>query len=160
MTGSIEITGTTGRGPYHQSIVVSPANADPTHAALRQLWARTRIAELSDFGPAAPSQARVDDITSLGLTYSLLTRYTSFVAVQEIVRGADSGEDVDQPLPLPQGVSDQAVGVTNGPEPDLKWLVAIMVSLLVGVEVARRRLLIAGPARSLVEAGCGRNNVP
>ena len=147
MTGSIEITGTTGRGPYHQSIAVSPANADANHAALRQLWARSRIAELSDFGPGAPGQDRIDEITSLGLTYSLLTRYTSFVAVQEIVRTADSGEDVNQPLPLPQGVSDLAVGVTNGPEPDLVWLAAIVIVALATVAVMRRRLLVTRAAR-------------
>ena len=87
--GSIEISGTTGRGAYQTSIAVSPANVDESHAALRHLWARTRIADLSDFGPATPSEERVAEITSLGLTYSLLTRYTSFIAVQEIVRTTD-----------------------------------------------------------------------
>ena len=69
--------------------------------------------------PSAPSEERVAEITSLGLTYGLLTRYTSFVAVQEIVRRTTEGaDDVDQPLPLPAGVSDLAVGVTSGPEPE------------------------------------------
>ena len=71
------------------------------------------------------------EITSLGLTYGLLTRYTSFVAVQEIVRRTtESADDVDQPLPLPAGVSDLAVGVTSGPEPDIVWVCAIVVALL------------------------------
>ena len=99
----------------------SPASADSSHAALRHLWARTRIAELSDFGPATPARNASREITSLGLTYSLLTRYTSFIAVQEIVRRTtDDADDVDQPLPLPEGVSDRAVGVTSGPEPELR----------------------------------------
>ena len=42
-------------------------NAHVTHAALRHLWARTRIAVLSDFGPTNPSEERVAEITSLGL---------------------------------------------------------------------------------------------
>ena len=84
--GSIEISGNTGRGPYQASVAVSPANLNESHAALRHLWARNRIAELSDFGPGAPDEERVAAITSLGLTYGLLTRYTSFIAVQEIVR--------------------------------------------------------------------------
>ena len=70
------------------------------------------------------------NVTSLGLTYGLLTRYTSFVAVQEIVRTQESGDDVDQPLPLPQGVSDFAVGVTQGPEPGLAWVIALAAALL------------------------------
>jgi Ca-activated chloride channel family protein len=57
----------------------------------------------------------------------LLTRYTSFVAVQQIVRRtADDTAEVDQPLPLPAGVSDRAVGMTNGVEPELVWLSAIV----------------------------------
>ncbi|HLG58606.1 MAG TPA: VIT and VWA domain-containing protein [Vicinamibacterales bacterium] len=145
--GSIEISGKTGRGVYQRSIAVSPARADASHAALRHLWARTRIADLSDFGPAAPNEERVAEITSLGLTYSLLTRYTSFIAVQEVVRRTTEGaNDVDQPLPLPAGVSDSAVGVTRGPEPEIVWLFAIVVSLLGCVSLlrARRRNVEAG----------------
>jgi Ca-activated chloride channel family protein len=138
-SGSIEISGTTGHGPYQSSIAVSSASASPTHAALRHLWARTRIADLSDFGPPAPSEERVAEITSLGLAYGLLTRYTSFIAVQEIVRTAESGEDVDQPLPLPAGVSDLAVGVTAGPEPDILWAASIVVALAVGTTLVRAR---------------------
>jgi Ca-activated chloride channel family protein len=128
--GSIEISGRTGRGVYRTSIPFSPESADTGHAALRHLWARTRIADLSDFGPTATPEERVAEITSLGLTYGLLTRYTSFVAVQEIVRTTEPGDDVDQPLPLPAGVSDLAVGITNGPEPEMVWICAIAVALL------------------------------
>jgi Ca-activated chloride channel family protein len=138
--GSIEISGRTGRGAYQRSIAVSPASADPSHAALRHLWARTRIADLSDFGPAVPNEERVAEITLLGLTYSLLTRYTSFIAVQEVVRRtAEGANEVNQPLPLPAGVSDSAVGVTRGPEPEIVWLFAIVVALLGCVSLLRAR---------------------
>jgi Ca-activated chloride channel family protein len=138
--GSIEISGKTGRGEYRTSIAVSPASADARHGALRQLWARTRIADLSDFGPRAPTEERIAEITSLGLTYRLLTRYTSFVAVQEIVRRTtEDAEDVDQPLPLPAGVSDLAVGVTNGPEPDMVWVSAIAAVLFGCMSLLRER---------------------
>jgi Ca-activated chloride channel family protein len=77
---------------------------------------------------------------SLGLTYGLLTRYTSFVAVQEIVRRTtDGAEQVDQPLPLPAGVSDLAVGVTRGAEPDIVWPAAIAAALLCCMSVLRVR---------------------
>jgi Ca-activated chloride channel homolog len=138
--GSIDISGHTGRGPYNTSLAVNAANADEQHSALRYLWARTRIANLSDFGAAAPSDQRVADITSLGLTYGLLTRYTSFIAVQEIVRRtSESADDVDQPLPLPQGVSDHAVGVTNGVEPEFVWMALMVVALLIGGGLLRAR---------------------
>jgi Ca-activated chloride channel family protein len=146
-TGSIEIMGRTGRGAYQTSIPVPATGADTSQRALRQLWARTRIAGLSDFGPSTPSKERVADITTLGLTYSLLTRYTSFVAVQEIVRRVPDGAvHVDQPLPLPAGVSDLAVGVTSGSEPEMVWLASFLVMLLGGVSllrICRRRSRIA-----------------
>jgi Ca-activated chloride channel family protein len=129
--GSIELSGNTGHGVYQTSTAVAPASADPRHGALRHLWARTRIANLSDFSPSAPSPSRVAEITSLGLAYGLLTRYTSFVAVHELVRRTTEGaDDVDQPLPLPAGVSDRAVGVTSGAEPELVWMSAIVAALL------------------------------
>jgi Ca-activated chloride channel family protein len=120
-------------------VAVSPASLNHSHAALRHLWARNRIAELSDFGPGSPDEERVAAITSLGLTYSLLTRYTSFIAVQEIVRNTDEATDVDQPLPLPAGVSDLAVGVTSGPEPALLWLAAIATALMAWARLLRMR---------------------
>jgi Ca-activated chloride channel family protein len=138
--GSIEISGKTGRGVYQASVPVVRANADASHGALRHLWARTRIASLSDFGPATPSQERIAEITSLGLTYSLLTKYTSFIAVHEVVRRtSDGADDVDQPLPLPEGVSDRAVGVTGGAEPELIWVMAIAVALSGCVHLLRAR---------------------
>jgi Ca-activated chloride channel homolog len=146
LAGSIEISGQTGRGPYQTSIPVSSASADARHAALRHLWARTRIAVLSDFGPGNPSAERVAEITSLGLAYSLLTRYTSFVAVQEIVRTADSADDVDQPLPLPAGVSNLAVGVTAGPEPNIVWVASIVVALVGYGSLLRMRRRRTGDA--------------
>ena len=143
-TGTIEISGTTGSGPYHASVPVSPANLDTRHAAVRHLWARTRIAELSDVGPATPTGERVEEITSLGLTYGLLTRYTSFIAVHEVVRNTSGADDVDQPLPLPAGVSDSAVGVTAGPEPGIALLCAVALSLFVGRRLVSERRRRAG----------------
>ena len=129
--GSIQISGKTGRGPYQTSIPVLPESLDTRQGALRHLWARTRIANLSDFGPNEPGEERVAEITSLGLTYGLLTRYTSFIAVHEIVRRtAEGAEDVDQPLPLPAGVSDRAVGMTSGVEPEFLWVAVLAVALL------------------------------
>ena len=125
--GSIEITGRTGREVYRTIVPVAEFHSDTTHAALQQLWARTRIANLSDYGTRADSEETVAEVTSLGLKYGLLTRYTSFVAVYEAVRRTGAAEEVDQPLPLPAGVSDLAVGVTSGPEPELAWLFAIVL---------------------------------
>jgi Ca-activated chloride channel family protein len=134
--GSIDISGYTGAGSYRTSTTVGAGNLDERHSALRYLWARTRIGNLSDFGPPTPTDQRIAEIRSLGLTYGLLTRYTSFIAVQEIVRRTtDGATDVDQPLPLPQGVSDSAVGMTNGVEPEFVWMSLMVAALLLVVRL-------------------------
>jgi Ca-activated chloride channel family protein len=136
--GSIEISGTSGRSHYTASIPVSAQSSDPRHGALRYLWARTRIANLDDFGTGPGNREKIAEVTSLGLTYGLLTRYTSFVAVQEMVRRtAGDADDVDQPLPLPAGVSNLAVGVRNGAEPDLVWPIAIALALFGSTSLMR-----------------------
>ena len=129
--GSIEVEGRTGRETYRDVVSAAETAADTRNAALQYLWARTRIANLSDVGPNSEGKESVAEVTSLGLKYGLLTRYTSFIAVHEVVRRTGSAEEVDQPLPLPAGVSDLAVGVTSGPEPELVWLFGIALMLLV-----------------------------
>jgi Ca-activated chloride channel family protein len=76
---------------------------------------------LSDYNMLRPDDERVKEVTDLGLTYNLLTAYTSFVAVDSEVRNKDGKTTtVNQPLPLPEGVSDYAVGgmiKSAAPEP-------------------------------------------
>ncbi len=139
--GSIEISGTTGQAPYRSAIDVGQAVPDEAHRALRHLWARTRISTLSDYGVGDPDEQRVAHITELGLTYGLLTRYTSFVAVHEIIRRtAGDAADVDQPSPMPQGVSDLAVGA----EPELLWVAAALLAAIAVTSLVRSAARKAG----------------
>jgi Ca-activated chloride channel homolog len=110
--GTITLTGLTGNQQrYEQLFNVAEVTPRPENAALRFLWARHRIQLLGDYNNLQPSDERVEAITDLGLQYSLLTQYTSFVAIDTLVRNKDGqSETVKQPLPLPQGVSDLAVG--------------------------------------------------
>ena len=110
--GEIVVSGFTGRGRIERRIRVQPGPGDSANEALRYLWARERVRLLSDFG-AAGEGGETDraELTELGLKYNLLTAYTSFVAIDRRVRRTDGQvETVKQPLPLPQGVSDAAVG--------------------------------------------------
>jgi Ca-activated chloride channel family protein len=68
----------------------------------------------------APDSATQREITELGLKYRLLTDYTSFIAVDKIVRNpGGANTTVDQPQPLPAGVSELALGeVPSTPEPE------------------------------------------
>ena len=106
--GTIAVTGNTADGAYKKIILVSPKSADEGNSALQYLWARERIARLDDYGKLGGEVKA--EVTKLGLRYHLMTQYTSFVAVDTIVRDTGEAVTVKQPLPLPEGVSDLAVG--------------------------------------------------
>ena len=144
VSGVIELTGKNGQGVFTSRLDVSTTQPDAANGALRYLWARARIAELSDYGSHQVDDADAKTITALGLQYNLLTRYTSFIAVREVVTNATgSAEDVKQALPLPLRVSNLAVGngTQVGSEPELIWLIAsvLLLGTLAIVFKQRRR---------------------
>ncbi|MCI4625247.1 MAG: VWA domain-containing protein [Candidatus Magnetoovum sp. WYHC-5] len=113
--GSITVKGLTGTNNYENTVSVNSVNVDEKNSAIRYLWARKRIECLDDYNKLNVSDERVKEVTALGLKYNLLTAYTSFVAVDSEVRlKGDRAITVKQPLPLPEGVSDLAVGGTDG----------------------------------------------
>jgi Ca-activated chloride channel family protein len=108
--GSISLQGYAGEHAFSKKLNVSGITPLQTNSALRYLWARHRIALLSDYNRLFKNDERVQEVTRLGLTYNLLSAYTSFVAVDTQIRLRDGqAVTVKQPLPLPQGVSDYAV---------------------------------------------------
>ncbi|MCC2637496.1 MAG: vault protein inter-alpha-trypsin subunit [Moraxellaceae bacterium] len=131
--GQLVLTGQSASGPYRSSLAFSPAHQSADNSALRYLWARQRIASLSDRQGLVGDDSLVDEITKLGLTYNLLTQYTSFIAVDHVVRNpTGSSASVNQPSPLPQGVTDLAVGaeVPATPEPSTWAMLAVAGALL------------------------------
>lgn len=136
--GKIHLRGKNGATTFLQEINMENVSPHNDNAALRYLWARKRIERLSDYSKVAPSESITGEITKLGLTYHLLTTYTSFVAVDEVVRNPQGKQTlVKQPLPLPQGVSNNAVGnwgeIGTGPEPETY---ALLLTLFLMVAVA------------------------
>ncbi len=110
--GKIRLTGLTGDRKYEQTVDVGQSSPMEANAALPYLWARHKIALLSDYGQVQPGDESIKaEVTRLGLTYNLLTAYTSFVAIDSLIRAKDGkATTVRQPLPLPQGVPGSAVG--------------------------------------------------
>ncbi len=113
-----------GRGPdgaFRQVMDVAQGE-QVSDSALPRLWARKRIAALSDLNRLSPDDKRVAEVVALGLEYNLLTDYTSFVAIDTQVR-AKGGESitVKQPLPLPAGVPNSAIGGVYTSAPTLAY---------------------------------------
>ncbi len=149
--GRMVVKGHTASGAWQQEVAIDANATTPQAGALRALWARHRIAALGDQEAMEGGDAYKASITQLGLAYSLLTPYTSFLAVDEVVRNPhpDQSRSVQQPLPLPQGVSALAVGeaqnvvagavVPSTPEPETLGAVLVVISMLAMLQRRARR---------------------
>lgn len=141
--GIIEISGKTGNNDYQQKIQVSDAKAAKQNEAVRYLWARTRLEHLMDYGYSKDDPSVKDEVTQIGLTYSIMTPYTSFIAVIDEIRNpALNSTDVDQPLPLPLKVSNLAVGggYRAYSEPgDILMVLAVAVVIVICLLFGRRK---------------------
>ena len=135
------VEGQAADGPF-RAVVEAGEREVAGSAALRLLWARDRIATLSDQEALEGGGAQKDAITALGLRHGLLTQYTSFIAVDQQVRNPNPGlnPNVDQPSPLPEGVSALAIGaeVPSTPEPGA-WLALLLVVGIVAATALSRR---------------------
>jgi Ca-activated chloride channel family protein len=139
--GQLVLEGQSATGRHVDVVAVSAP--DGQAVALRHLWARSRIQQLSDQEALDGGSALREPITALGLRYSLLTQYTSFIAIDQVVRSSEPAVPVDQPLPMPQGVSNLAVGevgaaVPSTPEPGA-WLSLLIVIGVVAAAMWNRK---------------------
>ena len=140
-TAKLIVEGRSAEGPFRTEVGAAGRD-DQTTSALRLLWARQRIAALSDQEALEGGSAQKTAITDLGLKYSLLTQYTSFIAVDHVVRNPNPAlaQTVSQPSPMPEGVSNLAIGaeVPSTPEPSA-WLAMLIVLGIVVSTVASSR---------------------
>ncbi len=150
--GEIVIKGYSGKKAQEIRVSVKDALVDNKNSALKYIWARERIKMLSDYNIAGQDTKRDQQVTQLGLKYNLLTAFTSFIAIDEVI--ANNGEltSVKQPLPLPQGVSDLAVGFDLGitgisglkPEGGSQsagWVLLCGILLLLVMVIFRKKIL-------------------
>jgi Ca-activated chloride channel family protein len=130
-SGTVSISGNNGEGVFRKEIFIENM-LDTTRISetLNYLWARSRISRISDYNTNPQKSRKKEDIVSLGLKYNLLTPFTSFVAVDEIIRNPNqNSKDVKQPLALPKNVSNSAVGggMKRVPEPGILILMAMLL---------------------------------
>lgn len=137
--GTITVIGQSGKNKFSQTFRVADVVPSDNNSALRQLWARRKLVNLSDFNTQTENK---DEIVNIGIKYNLLTVHTSFVAVLEEVRNPEANsQDVKQPLPLPEGVSNLAVGdcMQNTPEPEF-YLLLLMAALIILASSVRMKV--------------------
>jgi len=151
----IRISGQTGAGPWSAEINASDGVTleGQGQGTLALLWAREELNELEDLHALrVDAEKQKAAIVDLGLKYNLLTPFTSFVAVDLTPRlseeAAAQAKKVTQALPLPQGVSERAIGasenadnsegVPTSPEPET-WALMIVAAAAAGMIVWRRK---------------------
>ncbi len=141
--GEIKISGMSGSGEHTQVFNVSEIKPLESNYVLRYLWARNRIARISDYNFGEENPEHKAEVISLGLTYSLLTQHTSFIAIHDVIRNPGApAKDVKQPLPLPQGVSNLAVGgcsVSSVPEPEM-GIMLVIAAMIIGASFIYRNV--------------------
>ena len=105
--GTPEDVGVRGRLGADTVSFDAGAARDSRQPALRSLWARLRIEDLARRQTLTgdPNGALADSIRATALEHSLMSAYTSFVAVDATERTAgEHGTTVNQAVPVPAGV--------------------------------------------------------
>jgi Ca-activated chloride channel family protein len=79
---------------------------ETTHPALPSVWARMKIAELSEQGLMGEGGGLATAIKQVALDHNLMSAYTAFIAVDSAGRTAgDTSTTVPVAVPVPEGVS-------------------------------------------------------
>src|SRR5262249_38026165 len=112
--GTIRLKGKISGREFVREIPVDFSSTQ-SRDVLATLWARTRVDDLmsQDFNGAQQGNMKDEvkqSIIQLGLDYRLMTQFTSFVAVEEMVV-TDGGKPrrIDVPVEVPEGVNREAV---------------------------------------------------
>jgi Ca-activated chloride channel family protein len=112
--GTIRLKGKMAGGDFVRDIPVDFPETMASHDVLASLWARARVDDLMSQDLNGAQRGNItpelkDTITQLGIEYRLLTQFTSFVAVEEMVV-TDGGKPrrIDVPVEVPEGVKGMA----------------------------------------------------
>ena len=118
--GTLHLKGKVAGNDFARDIQVSFPETMASHDVLASLWARRRIDDLmsQDFSGAQSRNMNAElkqTITQVGLEYRLMTQFTSFVAVEEMVV-TDGGQPrrIDVPVEVPEGVNQLMVDPNAG----------------------------------------------
>jgi Ca-activated chloride channel homolog len=104
--GKVRLSARAGNDPYETTIAFDAAKAT-FHPGITTLWARQRVEELMDHWRLSEESGRAGiraGVIAHAIRYRLVTRFTSLVAVEEVVVNA-GGQSSTVPVPteLPAG---------------------------------------------------------
>jgi Ca-activated chloride channel family protein len=116
-SGVMRLRGKAAGADFLREINVDLPESEDRHDALASLWARIRIDDLmaQDYRGLQAGNMRKDvkeEITRLGLDYRLMTQFTSFIAVDEVVAApGEAPRRIEVPVAAPNGTIIPANGI-------------------------------------------------
>jgi Ca-activated chloride channel family protein len=102
---TITVSGSAGGRIEEMPVAAALDATGGTSAALPSVWARAKIAELSETAIYEGGGDFAKQIKDVALEFGLMSDYTAFVAVDSLTRtAAGDGTTVQVPVPVPEGV--------------------------------------------------------
>ncbi len=135
--GKLHLSGRAGNDTYEKTIAFDTSEAK-FHPGITTLWARQRVEQMMDQWRSAEANSQADiraSIIAHAIRYRLVTRFTSLVAVEEVVvNPAGKSDKVAVPTELPAGWKmDKVFGAPATGTTDSFFEALGMVLLLAGI---------------------------
>jgi Ca-activated chloride channel family protein len=114
---TIIIRGELVNQPYQQKLRVRLSSEEENNAAIATIWARQKVHNLMNkMVQRGQTPQLIQEVQKLGLKYRLMTKWTSFVAVEEkTVNENGKIQTIHQPVEMPEAVSYE--GIFGSPAP-------------------------------------------
>jgi Ca-activated chloride channel family protein len=157
--GVVRLRGTMSGQAFEREIAVELPESQAENDVLATLWARRRVEDLlsDDYAGAQSGEVREDlraEITGLGLEYRLLTKFTSFVAVEETtVTDGGKPRRIDVPVETPEGTNP--LDATDGEDLNASSVMAFSGKGSRRIKMRQEMAVIAPYPRASISAGMG-----
>ena len=125
--GDVVVRGRLAGRSGEQRLHVKLPEKEVRNEARGSRWARGRIEDLTNEAPSGVSESARAEIIALALEYRLMSAFTSFVAVDDskVVNPAGTSQTIQQAVPLPEGVSFDAIFGKEGAKAEEITVIAV-----------------------------------
>ena len=160
---TIRLKGKMGGEDFVREVPVELPETMASHDVLASVWARARVDNLmnQDYQGAQRGNMRADlkeTVTQLGIEYRLMTQFTSFVAVEELIV-TDGGQPrrIDVPVEVPEGVNPETAYPAGTLASPTSYSYSVSGGVGYGVGAVKRR---SGNLRPMATPAPPPNNAP
>lgn len=144
--GALRLRGKRAGQDFEREIFVEFPEVEPRHEALASFWARARIDDLMaiDLGSlqagTTPGDA-AEAITQLGLDYRLMTQFTSFIAIGDVVTAPGEAPRREMvPVAAPNGATTGLISGVSETVTITSSTATIDADVMIGSTVEQRSL--------------------